>query len=185
MQAEFHEFSHARGVEYRDHRCDQRMLALVRQRGRLAGVIVADDGEHAVVLRTPGEVGMLEDVPTAIHAGPFAIPHAEDAVCRGIGIEFDHLRAPQGRSCKLLVETWLEEDACGVEVLASAPSFLLHRAKWRASVPRDNAACAQAGSRIARLVREQEAHQCLSPSHEHASAWLAVLVVYCGLGFES
>jgi hypothetical protein len=53
---------------------------------------------------------MLEDVAAAVHAGAFAVPHAEHAVIAGAGKQVDLLGAPDSSGGKVFVDARLELD---------------------------------------------------------------------------
>src|SRR4029079_17674528 len=99
-------------------------LALVRQRGGLAGVIVARDQQHAAMLGSARRVRVLEDVPATIDAGALAVPHAEDAVVLGALEDAHLLRAPYGRRGELLVDAGDEVDVVAAQVIARLPEGL-------------------------------------------------------------
>src|SRR5690606_42041180 len=115
VQAELDDLLDVRRVQDRNHGVDERELALVRQRRRLARVVVAGRDEHAAAPRRAGRVAVLERVAGAVDARPLAVPEGEDAVVAGAGEEARLLRAPDRRRREILVEARLEADAGRLE----------------------------------------------------------------------
>ena len=54
-------------------------------------MIVAGDHQHAAVRRTAVGVAVLQGIAGAIHAGPLAVPDAEDAIDGATGVGLDLL----------------------------------------------------------------------------------------------
>jgi hypothetical protein len=74
----------------------------------------------------PGEVGVLEDVGTAVDPRPLAVPDAEHAVVLVVGlVELELLRAPQRGGGELLVDAGLEHHVVGRQVFARRPQRLV------------------------------------------------------------
>ena len=118
VDPELYDLLDVRRVHDRHRRIDERVLALVRQRGRLARVIVAGDCDHAAVARRSGRVAVLERIAGAVDAGPLAVPHAEYAVVTSAGEQVRLLRAPDRGGREILVQARLEANLRGVEVIA-------------------------------------------------------------------
>ena len=100
----------ARRIEDRDHQVDEMEFRLMRGGGRLRGVVVAHQRQHAAVLRGAGEIGVAEHVAAAVDAGALAVPHAEHAVVFALAAQFRLLRAPHRGGGELLVDAGLEDD---------------------------------------------------------------------------
>ncbi|KAG1316669.1 hypothetical protein G6F63_015974 [Rhizopus arrhizus] len=81
---------------HRHHRTDELVLAAMRQGRTAAGMVIGRQRQHAAVTRGAGGVGVLEHVAAAVHAGAFAVPHAEPAVILGAGKQVALLRPPPG-----------------------------------------------------------------------------------------
>src|SRR5690606_20711645 len=106
----------------------------MRQRRRLAGVIVAGRDQHAAVRGAAGRVAVLERVTGTVDARPLAVPEREHAVVAGPGEEIRLLRAPDRRRREVLVQTRLELDVRGLEILLRAPELPIEAAERRAAV---------------------------------------------------
>ena len=89
---------HARGREDRHHRVDERELGVMEHRRAFAGVVVAEAGQHAAVLRRSGHVGVPEHVAAAVDARTLAVPEPENALNTPLAAEFGLLACPRGRS---------------------------------------------------------------------------------------
>ena len=83
MQAEIDDLLHTGGIEHRNHRGVENVFRLMRQRGRLAGMVVTGDQQHATVFGGSRGIGMLEHVTRTVHARSLAVPDAEYAVIPG------------------------------------------------------------------------------------------------------
>ncbi|MNZ37735.1 hypothetical protein D3C78_551920 [compost metagenome] len=94
VQAIVEVFLHAGWCQHRHHHGLENVLGLVRQRGGAGAVVIAGDSQHTAELRGAGGVGVAEHVAAAVHAGAFAVPHAEHAVVLGAGEQVDLLGAP-------------------------------------------------------------------------------------------
>ena len=86
-------------------------------------MVVAGNHQHAAVAPGAGGVGMDESVAGAINAGALAVPHAEDAVVLGVGIELELLGPPDGSRRQVLVQSRPENNmVLGQEGLGTSQS---------------------------------------------------------------
>src|SRR4029077_14579221 len=76
-------------IEDGHHRRGEHLLALMRQRRRLAAAIVAGEGNDAAVARRARRIGVLERVHRAVDARALAVPDAEDTIDLGARIKAD------------------------------------------------------------------------------------------------
>ena len=95
--AEVKHFLNIGRVEYRHRGSDEDVLRLMRQGGRLAGVVVPGDCQHPAVPGGAAGVGVAEGIDAAVHPRPLAVPHAEHAIELGFGVEFDLLASGNRR----------------------------------------------------------------------------------------
>ncbi len=180
-QPELEDLGDARGVEHRDHRVDQRVLALVRGRRALAGVVVAHQHEHAAQGRGAGEVAVLEDVAGPVDARALAVPHAEHAVVFALAAQMGLLGPPQRGRGEVLVDRRPRDDVMLVEEAARGGELLVEPAERRAAVARDVARGIMAGGEIAPALQHRQPHQRLDPGQEDPALLLGVLVVEADL----
>jgi hypothetical protein len=68
------------GIEDRHHHRFEDVFGLVWQGGRLGGVVVAGNHQNATKPGRTSSVGVPEHVAAAVHTGPLAVPHGEDAI---------------------------------------------------------------------------------------------------------
>ena len=108
VKPEIEDFLHARGAEHGAMRVDQRPVGLVAGGGAFARVVVAHGHKHAAMRRRAGHVHMAEHVAGAVHAGPLAVPEAEDAVELALAAQLGALAAPERGGGKVLVQAGLE-----------------------------------------------------------------------------
>src|SRR5262249_33630838 len=110
------------------------VLRLVRERGRLGGVVVAGEHEHAAVRRRAGRVAVLEHVAAAVDAGALAVPHRKHAVVFRRRVQVHLLRAPYGGRGEVFVHAWLKYDLMRGEMLLRLPERLIETAQRRAAI---------------------------------------------------
>ena len=137
LHAELDHFRDIGGVQDRNFRIHEGKVALVRKGRGLAGMIVAREGENAAVARRAEHGCMFEGVARPVHARPFAVPDAENAVIAGAGEEPDLLAAPDGRRRQFLVYARLEDNVMIGEALALAPKVFVINSKWRTAISRN------------------------------------------------
>ena len=126
-----------------------------------AGVVVARDEQHAAVARAAGEVGVLEHVAAAIHAGPLAVPVGEHAVVFRAAQQRHLLRAPDRRWPRV-PRLRRAGRRCGSPRAARAPPHLdIDAAERRAAIAGDVAGRVQPG-------RDGPAARCSSGSRTSA-----------------
>ncbi len=179
MQTEVEIFLDVGGEQHRQTARLEDVLRLMRERGRLGGVIVAGQHEHATVARRAGRVAVLEDVAATVHAGAFAVPHGKHAVVLRAGVQVDLLRAPHRSSGKVFVDAGLEHDLVRGEMLLCLPERLVETAEWRAAISGDEPCCIETGRLVAFLLQHRQADQRLDAAHVRAAAFEGVFVVEC------
>ena len=118
MQAKVEEFLHAGRVEHWDHGVGHGVIALVRGGGRLGGMVVAEQHQHAAMGRRSGQIGVAERVARPVDARALAVPHAEHAVIVGLVENRELLRSPQSGGGQVLVDPGLEMDVVVLEEMA-------------------------------------------------------------------
>ena len=121
---------------------------------------------HAAVARGSGGVAVLERIARAIDAGPFAVPHAEDAVIAGAGEQIRLLRAPNRGGGKVLVQPRLKSDLRRFEILARAPELTIEAAERRAAITGHETRRVAAGEPVAVALRQQQADERLQTRDE-------------------
>ena len=99
-------------------------------------MIVAGHRQDTAMRRRADEIAAVQGVAGAVHAGPFAVPHAEHAIDSLAGEGVKLLRAVQHRGGEVLVDPWLEPDVVRGEHRLAAPEFLIHAAQRRAAIAR-------------------------------------------------
>src|SRR5690606_394683 len=164
-------------VQDRHHRVDERELALMRQRRRLARMVVAGRDEHAAVPRRPRRIAVLERVAGAIDARSLAVPEREHAVVARAGEEPRLLGAPDRRRGEVLVQARLEADTGRLEITLRAPELPVEAAERRAAVSRYVTCRRQSGAPIEVALREQQAHERLQSGDVQRAALAPVAFV--------
>ena len=159
VQAEVEVLLHARRIEDGDRAVDQRRFALVRDRRRARGGIVAAEREHAAARRGARVVGVLQRVAGAVDAGALAVPDAEDAVVVRAGVQRRLLRSPHRRRGEVLVDARLEAHVMRRELLARRPEPHVVGAERRAAIAGDEARRVQPGGGVATALLQRQSHQ--------------------------
>ena len=111
---------------------------------------------------------MAEGVARAIDARTFAVPEAEHAVETAFAAQLGLLRAPDCGGRQLLVEARLEMDVVGGEQGGDLVELQVEAAERRAAIAGNESAGVQAGAAVARLLRQQQAHNRLRAAEQHA-----------------
>jgi len=177
QQTEIHELLHVGGVQHRHHGIDEAVLALLRQRRGLAGVIVAGGDDHTAVLRRARRVAVLERIAGAIDARALAVPQSEHTVVKSARKQIDLLRAPDRRRREILVEPRLKADVRGIEERPCAPQLAIEPAERRAAVAGDEACRVPARARVAVALHEQQSHERLQPGQVQRVRFESVALV--------
>ncbi len=177
MQAVVEIFLHRRWIENRNAARLEDVFALVRGGGRLGRMVVTGHDQHAAVARGAGHIGMLEHVAATVHAGTFAVPHAEHTVVLCTGEQVDLLRTPYGGRGQVFVHAGVELDVLRFEILARLLRGQVDAAQGRAAVTGDVTGSIQAGSQVALALHHGEADHCLRAGHEGVAGLERVLVV--------
>ena len=110
VAAEVERLLHVAGEDDRHVQVDHRGVARARQRRRLGGRVVADDGDHAAVAGRAGEHAVADGVVGAVEAGRLAVPHPEHAVELALGPVVGELAAHHGGGGELLVDAGAHDD---------------------------------------------------------------------------
>ncbi|CAM3608067.1 hypothetical protein BOFL111202_14705 [Bordetella flabilis] len=177
VQAEIQYFLYRRRKQHRDQAGLEQVIALVRQRRGLGGVVVAGHHQDSAMARRAGGVGMLEDVAAAVHARPLAVPHAEYAVIARAREQVHLLGAPYRRSGQVFVDAGLEDHVVGLQVLGRLPHVQVHAAQGGPAITRNKARCIQAGPHIPHALHHGQAHQCVDSAHPGAAGLQGIFVV--------
>ena len=91
----------------------------------MRAMIVARHREHAAVLGGAGEIAAVQRIACAIHARPFAVPHAEHAIDALAGKRVELLRPVQHGRGQVLVHARLKLDVPLGQHLLPPPQFLI------------------------------------------------------------
>ncbi|MDT4825520.1 hypothetical protein FQZ97_588070 [compost metagenome] len=178
MHAQVKDVLHVRREEHRQPARHEGVVALVCQRAALGHVVVAGQRDHAAQRRGAGQVGVLERVAAAVHAGALAVPDAEHAIeLLAGGIELQLLRAPHRRDTEFFIDAGLEHHVAGSQVPARLPQRLVVAAQRRAAIAGDKAGGMVAGGGIAPALQQRQAHQRLHAAHIGAAGLQRVLVI--------
>ena len=153
------------------------MLGLMRQRGRLAGVIVPRHRQHAAVGRGAEGIGVLEHIHAAIDTRPFAVPQAENAVVARLAEQMGLLTAPHRRGRKFFVNPRLEMHVVFFEPGSGPPERLIDAAQRRTPIAGDKRGGVEAALPIALMLKHGQAHQRFDARHVSAGGVQRVLVV--------
>ncbi len=118
---ELDDFGRVGRLQDRHHDGFEDLVGLVREGGRVGGVVVAGDGQHAAVAMAAEGVGDPQRVGGAVDAGSLAVPHTEHAIDVGAGVEVELLGAGQHGDGQVFVQARLESDVVGVQQGGAAP----------------------------------------------------------------
>ena len=153
------------------------MLGLVGQGGRLAGVVVAGDGQDAAMPGSAEGVGVADRVHASVHSRPLAVPQAEHPVVAGAGKQVDLLAAPDGGGRQILVHPGLEVDVVLVQPGFGLPERLVQAAHGGTAVAGDEPGGVQPGFKVALALHDGKPHQRLDAGQVGAGDIQRVLVV--------
>src|ERR1700739_264753 len=104
------------------------------------------------MLGRTGIMGMTEDVTGAVHPGPLAVPHGENAIELAFAAQFGLLRAPDRGSGEVLIDPALETNVALVEKRIGAEKLAVESAQWRPAIAGDKARGIQAVAAIKLLL---------------------------------
>ena len=153
------------------------MLGLMRQRGRLAGVIVPRHRQHAAVGRGAEGIGVLEHIHAAIDTRPFAVPQAKNTVVARLAEQVGLLTAPHRRGREFFVNPRLKMHVVFFEPGSGPPERLVDAAQGRAPVAGDKRGGIEAAPSIALVLKHGQTHQRFDARHVSARGVQRVLVV--------
>ena len=177
LHAEFDQLRDIGGVQDRNFRVHEGKVALVRQGRGFAGMIVAREGENAAVARRAEHRRVLEGVARPVHARPFAVPDAENAVIAGAGEQPDLLAAPYGCRRQFLVDARLEDNVMIGETLALVPKLFVIRSKWRTAIARNKSCRVQAILGVNFTAQQRKPDKSLNAGNKDLAALDEILVV--------
>jgi hypothetical protein len=177
VQPEVEAILDARRREHRNAARREHVLALVRDRRRARGRVVAGHQQHATVLRASRVVGVLQHVDASIDAGPLAVPHREDAVVLRIGEQVQLLRAPYRGRCEVFVDGRMEADPVRLQEGLRAVQRGVEAAERRSAIPGHVARGVQARRGVALLLQHRQAGERLHAGQEDPTVLEPVLVV--------
>ncbi len=177
QQAHVQDVLYSGRVENGHHRADEFVFRPVRQGRAAAGMVVGGQCQHAAKRRGAGSIAVLEYVAAAVHARPFAVPHAVNALHFRAGEQVGLLGAPHHGGGKVLVQARSEGDLGRVQVFARPPQFQVQPAQRAAAVAADEAGGLQPGSVIAQALQQRQPHQRLHTGQVDAPIGARVLVV--------
>ena len=134
-------------------------------------MVVTGHSQDTAPRRGASHVGVFEHVRGAVHARAFAIPNAKHAVEFVVagGRKTELLRTPQSGGRQFFIDTGLEHDVLGLQILAGAPQRLVVTAQRRTTVATDEARRVFALGRVALALQHGQAHQGLHAAHEGAA----------------
>jgi hypothetical protein len=104
---------------------------------------------------------VLERIARAIYAWAFSVPERKHTVMAAAREEADLLRAPDRCCGEILVESRLEANVRGLEKLTSAPELAIETAERGPAVPGNEACRVEPRGRIAALLHQEQAYECL------------------------
>src|SRR5450830_366665 len=140
-------------------------------------MVVTGNHQYATVTRGASHVGMLEDIATAVHARPLAIPQRKYTVILRTGKQVDLLRAPDAGRGQVFVHAGMEFDVGSVKIFFGLGRGLIHGTQWRAAITGDKAGGIAARLHIALMLQYWQPYQCLYAGHENATALQCIFVV--------
>ena len=149
----------------------------MRGGGGFGGVVVAHQCDDAAVLRGAGQISVAENVARAIDTRPFAVPHAKHAIELALATQLSLLRTPQRGGGEFFVETGLELDVSGRELLSRPHELLIETAERRTPIAGQIACGFQPGGAVASLLHQAGADQRLIARHQDTALAEVVFVV--------
>ena len=133
--------------------------------------------QHATITRRAKSVRVFDDVHTSVNARAFAIPHSKNAIEARALEQVGLLAAPHRCRSKVFINTWLEVDLMGIEILGGFPHGLIETAQWAATITRDEAGSVQAPLQVPFSLQHWKANQRLNACHVRRCVVVSVLVV--------
>ena len=110
---------------------------------------------------------MLERIARAIHAGPLAVPEAEDPIHRALGVGLDALCAQHLGGAKFFVDGRHELDTGLLQPVTLLPDHLVHHAQRRSAVAADEAPGVPLLAFVVLALHQHQAHQGLCARQKH------------------
>src|SRR5581483_7163862 len=182
VQTEIEIFLNVAGIEHRNDAGGEQMIALVRKRRGIGGMIIAGDEQHAAMPGASGVVRVLERVPAAIDAGTFAVPHREDAVVLRGAEQVHLLRPPHRGGGEVLVHARLELDVMRAQMRFGFPQRLVQPAERRTAIAGHEARGVESGGGIALALHDKQTYQRLNSADVNPAAGEYVFIVETGVG---
>ena len=149
----------------------------MRDRGRLARVIVADANQHATVLRCALAVAMLERVAAAIDARTLCVPKREDTVARRSRKQRRLLGAPHCGCSEVLIDAGLEQNVCCGQSRRLGPQLHVDAAQGRATIAGNVASGIQFRGPVESPLQQCDANQRLRSGDQYTARIDVVFVV--------
>ena len=169
MYAQIEVFLYACRIQNRNHRTDEFVVRLMRQRRGFCAVIIARNQQDATMFRSARMVRVLEHITATIYPRPLAVPHGEHAVVLGLRVQIQLLRAPYGCSSQLFIYTWHKRNVRFCEMLFCFPSVLVNRAEWRAAITGKEAARVEPRVFVNLPLQHHEAQKRVRAVHVHTA----------------
>ena len=165
------------GVQHRHRGRDEVMLALMRQGGRLAGVVITGHRQHAAVASRAICIGVLQHIHAAVNPGPLAIPQRKHAIVFCPRQQMRLLRPPHRGRRQVLVDPRLKVNVMRFKPRRRLPQRLVQRAHRRAAITGHKPGGVQPGLHIPPALQHRQPHQRLNAAHKSASRIRRVFVI--------
>src|SRR5215471_21135951 len=115
MQPEFYHLLNTHRVEDRDTRTHVGKVALVRQGGAFAVVVVSAQNDGGTLGSGAAKVGMFKNITAAVNPWPLPIPDTVHAGDAGTWKQVHQLAAHHRRGPEFFIDGWLVDDIVGLE----------------------------------------------------------------------
>lgn len=165
-----------RGVEHRKAVGRHYLFAVVRDGGRLAGVVVSEHGEDAALGVRSRVVAVLDRVARPIYPKALAVPDGEHTVHGRFADVLQLLRAPHRSGGQVLVDARFEHHVGLLQGGGRLPQGLIDPSQRRAAASGDIARGVQAGRSVELASQEQQSHEGLGTVEQHLALVRAVTV---------
>ena len=165
------------GIEHGHPHVGEQGLVRRGRVGRGQWMIVADDAEHAAMLRRAGAMGVADRVDAAVDAWALAVPHRIDAVIFRIAEDTDLLRPPDRRRRQIFVHGGQEADIGTGQEPLGGPQLLVQIVHRRAAIAGDEAGGLQSRRLVAQMLLHRRAHQRLRAGDVHLPVHQLVFIV--------
>jgi len=172
-------FLHVGRKKYRQAAGLEDVIALMRSGGAFGHMVITGYRNHAAPSGCARHVGVFEHVGATVHARPFAVPDAENAIeFVGAGRRKTQLLgAPDCGGRQLLIDARLEHDVLRFEVVSRFPKGLVVTTQRRTAVATDKSCRVFALQGIALTLQHGQLDEGLHPAHESLTVVERILVV--------